>query len=76
MALQATTILNLKDFISGEAWFRARDELARLNQTEVEAAKMLAASSLLMHRVDVSLEHYDRVVEIISEKMLMAASYN
>ena len=43
---------------------------------KVEAAKMLAASSLLMHRVDVSLEHYDRVVEIISEKMLMAASYN
>jgi hypothetical protein len=76
MALQAKTILNLKDFISGEAWFRARDEWARLNQTEIEAAKVLAASSHLMHRVDVSLEHYDRVVDIVSEKMLMAASLN
>jgi hypothetical protein len=36
----------------------------------------LAASSHLMHRVDVSLEHYDRVVDIVSEKMLMAASLN
>jgi hypothetical protein len=26
--------------------------------------------------VDVSLEHYDRVVDIVSEKMLMAASLN
>ena len=71
MSLQAETILSLKDFISGDAWCRARDALPQLVQTEAEMAKLLTLSSDLMTRVDTSLEHYDRSVGIVSEKMLL-----
>jgi hypothetical protein len=76
MALTAETILNLKDFISGDAWFRAKDELPRLKKVEAEAAEVLESSAQLMHRVDSSLEHYDRAVELVSEKMVTAAAAN
>jgi hypothetical protein len=71
MSLKAETILRLKEYIGGEAWYRARDELPRLGQAEVVAAELLIASSGLARRVDTSLVHYDRAVEIVSEKMLL-----
>lgn len=72
MSLKAETILQLKEYIGGEAWYRAHDELPRLGRAEVAASEVLITSSDLVRRVDTSFAHYDRAVEIVSEKMLLA----
>ena len=45
-----------------------------MKKVEAEAAEVLESSAQLMHRVDSSLEYYDRAVELVSEKMVTAAA--
>jgi hypothetical protein len=72
LSLTAETILRLKDYVGGDAWYCAREERPRLAQAEVSAVDLLTTSSALSHRMDASLEHYDTVVGIVSEKMSAA----
>jgi hypothetical protein len=73
LSLTAETIHSLKDFIGGDAWFHARDELQRLANTEVVAGDLLTTSSDLAKRVDASLECWDSVVRLVSKKMSVIA---